>query len=179
MKIYSARHGQTDYNLNDLIQGTTDNELNETGIFQAYELAEKVSAKKDIDFIISSPMKRAYQTASVIAEKNRLEIITDERFREWDYGKYEGMHRTASGFAENKIQFGVRMGTDGESVLQLSHRVYSALDDIIKKYPDKNILIVCHGGVCRIIETYFHDLDTVSYSNWFMDNCQILEYNIN
>ena len=53
MKIYSARHGQTDYNLNDLIQGTTDNELNETGISQAYELAEKVSAKKDIDFIIS------------------------------------------------------------------------------------------------------------------------------
>ena len=53
MKIYSTRHGQTDYNLKDMIQGTTDNELNDTGIAQAYELAEKVSQKADIDFIIS------------------------------------------------------------------------------------------------------------------------------
>ncbi|MGN0676411.1 MAG: histidine phosphatase family protein [Ruminococcus sp.] len=178
MKIYSTRHGQTDYNLKDIIQGTTDNELNDTGISQAYELAEKVSQKADIDLIISSPMKRAYRTACIISEKNNLDIITDERLREWDYGRYEGMPRTASGFAENKSQFGVRMGTDGESVLQLAHRVYSALDDIIKNYPDKNILIVCHGGVCRIIETYFHDLATEDYNNWFMGNCELIEYNI-
>ena len=91
MKIYSTRHGQTDYNLKDLIQGITDNELNQTGILQAYELAEKVSEKSDIDIIISSPMKRAYRTASIISEKNNLDIITDERLREWDYGRYEGM----------------------------------------------------------------------------------------
>ncbi len=178
MKIYSTRHGQTDYNLKDLIQGITDNELNQTGILQAYELAEKVSEKSDIDIIISSPMKRAYHTASIISEKNNLDIITDERLREWDYGRYEGMERTAEGFAENKSQFGVRMGGNGESVLQLAHRVYSALDDIIKNYSDKNVLIVCHGGVCRIIETYFHDLTTQSYNNWFMGNCQLIEYNV-
>ena len=88
------------------------------------------------------------------------------------------MERTAEGFAENKSQFGVRMGGNGESVLQLAHRVYSALDDIIKNYSDKNVLIVCHGGVCRIIETYFHDLTTQSYNNWFMGNCQLIEYNV-
>jgi len=179
MKIYSTRHGQTDYNLNDIIQGVTDNELNQTGISQAYQLAEKVRQTGDIDFIISSPMKRAYRTAGIIAELNGLDIIKDDRFREWDYGRYEGMKRDASGFAENKIQFGVRMGGNGESVLQLAHRVYSALDDIIRNYPDKNVLIVCHGGVCRIIETYFHNLDTESYINWFMGNCQLLEYVVN
>ncbi len=179
MKIYSTRHGQTDYNFCDLIQGITDCQLNDTGISQAYELAEKVKNMGDIDIIISSPMKRAYRTASIISEINNLDIITDERLREWDYGNYEGKHRTTEGFAENKSQFGVRMGIYGESVLQLAHRVYSALDDIIKNYSDKNVLVVCHGGVCRIIETYFHNLDTESYDNWFMGNCQILEYNIN
>lgn len=180
MKIYSTRHGQTDFNLNDLIQGITDNELNNTGISQAYELAEKVRETGDINLIISSPMKRAYKTAQIISEKNNIDILTDSRLREWDYGKYEGMGRDAEGFAENKIQFGVRMGNDGESVLQLAHRVYSALDDIIKNYSDKNknILIVCHGGVCRIIETYFHDLTVEDYSKWFMGNCQLIEYNI-
>lgn len=178
MKIYSARHGQTDYNLGDIIQGSTDNELNQTGIAQAYDLAKKINKINNIDLIVSSPMKRAYKTALIISEKNNLEIVTEERFREWDYGQYEGMHRSADGFAENKMQFGVRMGKSGESVLQLAHRVYSALDDIIKNYPDKNILIVCHGGVCRIIETYFHDLTIDNYNNWFMGNCQLIEYDI-
>lgn len=178
MKIYTSRHGQTDYNLNDIVQGTTDNELNESGIAQAYELAEKVKNIGDIDFIISSPMKRAYRTSQIVSEKNNLEIIIDERLYEWDYGEYEGKSRYTKGFAENKSEFGVRMGVTGESVLQLAHRIYTVLDDIIEKYPDKNVLLICHGGVCRIIETYFNNLKTEEYNNWFMDNCAIYEYTV-
>lgn len=58
----------------------------------------------------------------------------------------------------------------------LSHRVYSALDDIIENYKDKTVLIVSHGGVCRVIETYFNNMTTDKYSNWFMGNCQLIEY---
>lgn len=175
MKIYSTRHGQTDFNKRDVVLGTTDIELNETGLLQAEQLAEKVSGL-DIDIIITSPMKRAMKTAQLVAEKNNLEIITDVRLREWDYGGYEGKTRFTEGFAENKKNFGVRMGKKGESLLQLAHRVYSAIDDIIKNYSNKNILVVSHGGVCRVIETYFHDMTTAEFENWFMDNCQIIEY---
>jgi probable phosphoglycerate mutase len=62
--------------------------------------------------------------------------------------------------------------------MQLAHRVYSALDDIIKNYSGKNVLIVSHGGVCRVIETYFNDMTTEQFSNWFMDNCGLIEYSI-
>ncbi|MDE6092920.1 MAG: histidine phosphatase family protein [Ruminococcus sp.] len=175
MKIYSTRHGQTDFNKRDVVLGTTDIELNETGLAQAEQLAEKV-AGLDVDIIIASPMQRAMKTAQLVAEKNKLEIITDIRVREWDYGEYEGKPRFTEGFAENKKNFGVKMGKRGESLLQLAHRVYSALDDIIKNYSDKNVLIVSHGGVCRVIETYFHDMTTAEFENWFMDNCQIIEY---
>ncbi len=180
MKIYSARHGQTDYNSRDIIQGTTDIELNKTGIKQAHELAAiiKESDKISIDLVIASPMKRAKVTAQIVAELNGLEVIYDERLREWDYGSFEGRHRTAEGFYNGKREFGVRMGSTGESILQLAHRVYSAVDDIIKTYPDKNVLMVSHGGVCRIIETYFHDMTTEQFSSWFMDNCQIIEYDL-
>ena len=82
------------------------------------------------------------------------------------------------GFAENKVNFGVRMGRSGESLLQLSHRVYSVLDEIKAKYRDKNVLVVCHGGICRVIETYFNDLTNEEYSNWFMGNCQVIEYSL-
>lgn len=175
MKIYSTRHGQTDFNKRDIVLGTTDIELNETGLSQAEQLAEKV-ARLDVDIIIASPMMRAMKTAQFVAEKNGLEIIADTRLREWNYGGYEGKTRFTEGFAENKKNFGVRMGKTGESLLQLAQRVYSALDDIIKNYSDKNVLIVSHGGVCRVIETYFHDMTTAEFENWFMENCQIIEY---
>lgn len=179
MKIYSTRHGQTDYNKKDYILGTTDIELNETGLKQAKELAERIkSSGIHIDIIVASPMKRAAKTAEIVASVNSLSVETDDRLREWNYGKYEGHHRSAEGFAENKREFGVRMGETGESLLELSHRVYSALDSIIEKYDGKNVLIVSHGGVCRIIETYFNNLTTNEYSNWFMENCQLIEYDI-
>lgn len=179
MKIYSTRHGQTDYNKNDCILGITDSELNETGCRQAYELASKINEIGDVDIIVASPMKRAYKTALIVSEYTGIELVKDERLREWNYGKYEGMHRSADGFAENKREFAVRMGENGESLLQLAHRVYAAIEDIISEYKDKNVLIVSHGGVCRIIETYFNNMTTDEYSNWFMGNCQVIEYNIN
>lgn len=178
MKIYSTRHGQTDYNKNEIVLGTTDLPLNETGITQAEELAENVKKIGDINIIIVSPMLRAQTTAKAVAEKCGLEMIVDERLREWDYGEYEGKSRFTDGFAESKTQFGVRMGGSGESLLQLAHRVYSVLDDIIEKFSGKNVLIVSHGGICRVIETYFNNMTTAEYSNWFMGNCQIIEYNV-
>ncbi|MBP3380764.1 MAG: histidine phosphatase family protein [Ruminococcus sp.] len=176
MKIYSTRHGQTDHNRNEMILGTTDVPLNETGLEQAAGLAEAVEKLGDVDIIIASPMLRAMTTANAVAQRCGLEIVTDIRLREWDYGTYEGKSRFTEGFAENKKQFGVKM-PGGESLLQLAHRVYSALDDIIEKYSGKNVLLVSHGGICRVIETYFHDMSTEKYIGWFMGNCEIIEYN--
>lgn len=179
MKIYSTRHGQTAYNKQEIILGTTDIELDETGEKQAQELAEKIKQLGNIDLMIVSPMKRAMRTAMAVADKCGISMIVDERLREWDYGEYEGKSRFTEGFAENKINFGVRMGKSGESLLQLSHRVYMALDDIISRFRDKTVLIVSHGGVCRVIETYFNDMTTDEFANWFMDNCGLIEYNVN
>lgn len=177
MKLYSARHGQTDYNKEDLILGRTDLPLNSTGMAQAEEFAAAVELLGDVDIIIASPMKRAQATARAAAERCGFEIVTDERLREWNYGEYEGKSRYTEGFAENKREFAVKMGRSGESLFQLCHRVYSALDEIMAKYSGKNVLLISHGGVCRIIETYFNEMTTEEYNNWFMGNCQIIEYN--
>jgi len=179
MKIYSTRHGETDYNASETVLGITDLPLNAKGIQQAHDLAERVKVLGDVDLIISSPMLRAFTTAEAVAERCGLSISKDERLREWNYGFYEGKSRLFGNFQQDKKEFAVKMGESGESLLQLSHRVYSALDDIIKNYNDKNVLIVSHGGVCRMIETYFNNMTVEEYSGWFMGNCQIIEYNIN
>jgi probable phosphoglycerate mutase len=52
------------------------------------------------------------------------------------------------------------------------------LDDVREKYKNKNVLLVCHGGVCRVIETYFNDMTTEEFSNFFMGNCELREYTV-
>lgn len=177
MKIYSTRHGETAYNKEGRVLGVTDLPLNETGITQAAGLAEHIAELGDVDIIIASPLKRAQQTAGAVAERCGLQIITDKRLREWDYGDCEGRSYSTAQFGAKKREFGVRMGETGESLLQLAHRVYSAIDDIIENYGGKTVLIVSHGGVCRMIETYFHNMTQQEFSGWFMGNCQVIEYN--
>lgn len=177
MKIYSTRHGETEYNKQGLVLGTTDLPLNDTGRAQAADLAERVAELGDVDLIIASPLRRAQETAKAVAERCGLQIITDERLREWDYGDCEGRSYSVAQFGQKKREFGVRMGGSGESLLQLAHRVYSALDHIIAEYSGKTVLLVSHGGVCRAIETYFNNMTQQEFSGWFMGNCQIIEYN--
>ena len=75
MKLYLARHGQTDWNLEHKAQGQVDIPLNDTGIKQAEELKDKLKSY-DFDICYCSPLKRAIQTAE-IAVDGRTQIILD------------------------------------------------------------------------------------------------------
>ena len=88
--IYIIRHGQTDLNRKRVLQGRVDQPLNEEGIAQAQEAGERLRAQGvTFDRIISSPLKRAMDTALIIAGEN-VPQQTDERLLEMDYGPYEG-----------------------------------------------------------------------------------------
>ncbi|MBR1664480.1 MAG: histidine phosphatase family protein [Ruminococcus sp.] len=178
MVIYFTRHGQTTMNTLDHISGVTDCELTDEGRQQALLLAQECERAGDIDTIICSPLKRARDTAKAVADRLGLEIVTDPRLTEWDYGEYEDKHRTTEGFARAKREFGVKMKGGGESLLQLAHRVYSCIDDIREKYSDKTVLCVCHGGVCRAAHTYFEDMTTDEFMHFFMGNCELRRYEI-
>ncbi len=174
MKIYFTRHGETEWNSRNIICGITDIELTEKGRLQARELADRLSENhRDIDMVISSPMKRAVETASYSAKALGITPQTDIRLTEWNYGSYEGKHRDAEGFLESKLEFGCRMPDGGESVFDVVNRVYGLLDELWKKYPDKTILLVCHGGICRVIETYFRNMTREEFAGFFMGNCEL------
>ena len=88
MKIWITRHGQTRFNRSRLMQGLTDEPLNEKGIEQA-ERAREVIGDVRFDAVYSSPLIRAKQTASIIGGVGIEEVITDPRIIEADFGKYE------------------------------------------------------------------------------------------
>lgn len=176
MKIYVARHGQTQWNLENKTCGRTDIPLTELGLEQAQLLAERTRDLK-IDVIISSTMIRAQQTAAPVAALHGLPVLVDERLVEQDYGIYDGKSRFDEGFLANKRNFAYRY-PGGESMMDLAHRIYGFLDEITQKYAGKNVLLVCHGGVCRAIRTYFEDMTNDEYYHYSEPNCAVREFEI-
>ena len=176
MKLYVARHGQTDWNSRNLVCGSTNLPLTEKGIEQAEALGERVKSL-GIDVIIASPMIRAQQTAKAVSDATGLPIITDERLREHDYGAFEGVDRGKDEYWAQKYQFAAKF-PEGESVLQLAQRVYNVIDDVKRTYPDKTVLLVCHGGVSRMIKTYFEDMTNEEFFHYSPENAFLAEYEL-
>lgn len=154
--LYIARHGQTVWNAQNKVCGITDVDLTDKGREQAKMLALAVVGKS-IDIVISSPLKRAVETSKIVADVCNVPIEIDARLTEQNYGIYEGVNRQNEAFLHNKRNFAYRY-PDGESMMQVAYRVYGLIDEIKCKYKDKNVLFVSHGGVCRIINTYFRDM---------------------
>ena len=57
-------------------------------------------------------------------------------------------------------------------------RVYAFLEDIAQKYPEESVLLVCHGGICRKLRTYFLDVPNEDYAAFKMPNCGVLEFDL-
>lgn len=176
MKLYVARHGQTQWNLENRVNGRTDLPLTELGLQQARLLAERTKNLK-IDVIISSPMLRARQTAAPTAALHGLYVLVDDRLIEQDYGIYEGVDRQDPGFLGNKRHFAVRY-PGGESMMDVAARVYCLLEELKGKYPGKNILLVCHGGICRCVRTYFEDMTNEEYFRYSEENANVRTYEL-
>lgn len=173
MKLYVVRHGQTDYNIANKVCGISDVELTDLGKQQAKKASEKLKAIP-LDMIFASPLQRAYDTAKIINERKQLEIQIDPRIQEINFGKFEGVINNDE-FQHYKQNHALHY-PQGESLFQVVHRVYSFLDELEEKYPDKNILIVCHGGIVRVIHSYFYDMTNADLMTWLPENCCIQYY---
>ncbi|MBN2306984.1 class I tRNA ligase family protein [Candidatus Peregrinibacteria bacterium] len=139
-----VRHGETDYNKDNRWQGSTDNELNKTGIKQAEELAKKLKGQK-FDLIVSSPMKRAKKTAEIINNTLNTEMVFEEGLREQSFGDWEGrLEKDMEKEYETDMDHLRKMtAPNGESFDSVVKRV----GRVLSKYRGKKVLIVGHGHV--------------------------------
>ncbi len=173
MRLYVVRHGQTSYNIDNKVCGISDVELTSLGKQQAKKAQEDLQFFK-IDYIFSSPLQRAYETAKIINKDRQLEIQIDPRIQEINFGKFEGVINNDE-FQYYKQNHGLHY-PGGESLFQVVFRVYSFLEELENKYPDKNILVVCHGGIVRVIHSYFHNMTNEELMTWLPENCCIQCY---
>jgi broad specificity phosphatase PhoE len=151
--VYLARHGQTAYNLERRFQGQRPVPLDDTGRAQAEDLAER-AAGHDFVALWCSPLRRARETADVVARRIGLQPREDARLMETDAGDW-----TDRLFAEVQAEapgaFAAFLGGDpdfafpgGESFAQQGMRVAAALADVERG--ELPALVVCHGVVIRI-----------------------------
>ena len=176
MQLYVARHGQTQWNAENKVCGRTDQPLTAVGLAQAEALAEKAS-ELGIDLVISSPLRRAYRMGQILADRCGAQLLVDDRLIEQDYGIFEGVDRQNPDFLANKRQFAVRY-PGGESMMDLAGRIYPLLAEIREKYPEKTVLLACHGGVCRMIRTYFVPMTNEEYFRYSPENCSLECYEL-
>ena len=177
-RLYVVRHGETEFNKQNRYAGTID-----IGKKQARNFA-KVIEKLPIDIIISSSKKRALETAEIIREYIKKPIIKFDEFIERNIGVYEGLTREE---AESKYpdlwDRNVLYTLDntehgGESLNQVINRTSKALNDILIKYINQNILLVTHGYVSRIIYELLNSCSYDETKEYLLDNCEMVEYNI-
>ena len=150
MKLILIRHGETEWNKQRRIQGCrSDTRLSPKGLVEADRLAT-VLRKERIDAIYSSPMKRAAETAQIIADACKMKVELFNELREIDAGALDGLlERELTGTYEAAWK-GLRGGNPstplpgGESLQDLQKRTSWAVDRMLEKHVDGTVVVVAH-----------------------------------
>ena len=162
--IYIVRHGQTEWNLLGKTQGHGNSDLTPKGIEQAELLADSMT-KYPIDYIYSSDLGRAYQTAEIIGNKLIIEVEKTEALREMNFGTWEG--RIIKDIIEEDPELYKMWRNEphlakipqGETLSQIKERTDAFIKEINEKYDGKHIVLVTHSLCARIMLLSFLDSD--------------------
>jgi phosphoserine phosphatase len=164
--ILLARHGQSDWNATARWQGHADRPLTDTGREQARALAARL-AHIELDAVYSSDLRRATDTAAVVAAAQGLDVRERPELREVDVGSWSGLTRKE---AEKRFPEGFsrwREGhpgwVDGESYEDMTDRVLAAVSGIARDYEGGRVLVVSHGGPIRALHAAALGLDVHTY----------------
>lgn len=155
------RHGQSQANAAGLLAGQYDSPLTEYGMQQAVREARLLRDEgRTFDIIISSPLVRAYDTATAVAQGTGYpvsEIVIDDRLMERDSGELVG--RPAG-----LLQAAIKVGAHGvETNHELATRCQSFLDDVQATYADKRVLLVSHAGTGEMLQLLLQKRDSRTF----------------
>ena len=172
MNIILVRHGQTDWNVKDLLQGRTDVELNDNGKNQTIETANKL-VNMQIDAIYVSPLKRTLDTANQINKTRNLKLNIENRLIERGFGNYEGQSKVEF---RKYWNFELNLSDNGvEPIKELFERVYFLLKELKEIYTEnQTVLLVTHNGVNLAVSSILKGME----DNIFEDNLKPCEYRV-
>ena len=179
-QIILVRHGETDWNKEEMFRGRVDIELNETGTKQAELLAEYLSKIK-IDAVYSSPLKRALKTAEIVAKNHKLDMKLAPGLIDFDYGEWQGLsHQEVKDkykelYAEwIKNPHLVRM-PGGESLGDVKKRATGVVNNVIAHY-NGTVALISHRVVNKVLICALLGLDNSHFWNIKQDTCALTTF---
>ncbi len=147
-RLILARHGETDWNRDGIWQGHGDPPLNALGRQQSAELADRLG-DVEIDILCSSDLRRAFETAEIVAEAKGLVVVPDPHLREMDVGSWTGLTR-----AQIQERFPGATHHDGESREAFDSRVVTVVHRLAASHDGGCVVAVTHGGVVRALQRH-------------------------
>lgn len=199
-EIDVIRHGETDWNVEGRIQGWVESELNERGKLQAAALGARYGAERQalsaktspgsrgdlspscgrgVVAIYSSDLKRTMDTANSIGRVLGLDVIGDERLREWHLGVMEGM---LIGEAREKVPEAMRIYDErivdkvvpgGESIRARYGRAIGCLKEIEERHRGERVVVVTHGGILDDVYRFVEGVGLECACEWELYNCGV------
>jgi broad specificity phosphatase PhoE len=161
--ILLARHGETDWNRERRWQGLADLSLNERGREQARRLAERLE-RLPVSVVYTSDLRRARETALIVAEPKGLAVTSMPELREVDVGSWTGLSydevkaRFQDAYTEMRTRTG-RGWEGGETYAEMCDRVLEAMRRIAREHPADTVLVVTHSGPIRAVRAHALGLD--------------------
>jgi broad specificity phosphatase PhoE len=170
-----TRHGETAWNREGRVMGRQPVELDERGVAQV-RAAVPLARRLKPELILTSPLRRARQTAEIIAAglDGDIEIIDEPQLEEVRYGKWEGMVYQDLIRDEDYIRYRqdplARPTPGGETIGDVQARGCQAVNRALEQYPGRRLLFVSHGDIIRTVLCRFMRLELAYFHRIRVDN---------
>ncbi len=180
MNLLLIRHGEIPSNINKLYAGKSTEGLTDKGVCQAKKIAEKLNGFK-LYALYSSPIQRALQTAEIIGKEIRKDIMIEDAFREMELGPWEGLSEYDVARVYS-VEWAVWQNRPAELKLpgretldELLDRVLKGVQNIYRNSTDRNVVIVTHVAVIRVLLLWHAKERLNLYKTIHVPNAEVFE----
>jgi len=176
--VLLVRHGQTNTNVSSFYTDWSHEDLNEMGYIQSRRLASRL-ASLPIASVYTSPLRRAYTTAAVLAEPHKLELKVLDDLIEIRPGDWEGLHleeikrRWPELWQQSRIDPSELTIPNGESFEQATERGIRAFETVVGAHPDKQAVIVTHDVIVRVLVAHVLRVSNSIYRRLEINNASL------
>jgi phosphoserine phosphatase len=180
VRVILARHGETEWNVEEIFRGQADVALNEKGLKQAELLATYLQGVK-IEAVYSSPLKRAFQTARAVAKYQGIEPQANPGLNDLDFGEWEGLplKEVAEKYKDAYQQWlsypeSVKI-PGGETLAEVRARALALVSEVVARHRG-TVVLASHRVIHKIIICALLGLDNSHFWNFRMDTCGITTF---
>ncbi len=176
--VILVRHGQTNSNVTGFYMGWSDEDLDEIGYTQAHCLSARL-ASLPIASVYTSPLRRAYATAAILAEPHELELKVLEDLIEIRLGDWQGLHtdeikrRWPELWQQSRIDPSELTMPNGESFRQVTERAVQAFETVVGANRGKPAVIVTHDIIVRVLVAYTLGVSNSIYRRFEINNTSL------